>query len=206
MPAIKGRVMVIDTAGMANLAALFDALAVGDIGNADLTALDSAGIKTYLYTRNTAPAFDVHRTNNPGIPAPERRVKVSYASFDRFTELHLNGSAINDPTLPSPALEHNPFIGKNPVALLDGQSGGDAPGITITRNVGGVNLTSTGNWLLDTGAAATIVSEKQALALHVKYDPANPPGRRATCSTRRAAHTRCSLTASRRRRFRTSLR
>jgi hypothetical protein len=180
MPAIKGHVMVMDTAGVQGLGNLFDILSGGgdlfDLTDADLAALDSAGIKTYLYTRNTAPAFDANRVNNPGIPVPERRVKVSYASFGRFTEMHLNGSTVNDPTLPAPALEHNPFIGKNPVAVLDGQPGGDAPGITVTRTTGVTELATTGNWLLDTGAAASILSEKLALSLHVKYDPAHLPG------------------------------
>jgi len=171
---------VVDPTGVKSLGLVFDILGGGgDIStltDAQLAALDSAGVKTYLYDRATAPAFDANRLNNPGIPTPDRRVKLSYGSFDRFTELHLNGSALNDPTLPSPALEHNPFIGKDPVAVLDGQPAGNAPGITITRTVGPTVLPSTGNWLLDTGAAASIVSEKQALALHVKYDPAHRPG------------------------------
>lgn len=184
MPAIKGHVMVIDPTGVKSLGLIFDILGGGgsitDITDAELNALTSAGVKTYLYSRATAPAFDPNRTNDPGIPTPQRRVKLSYGSFDRFTELHLYGSTVNDPTLPSPALDHNPFIGKDPVAVLDGLPAGDAPGITISRTVGTTVLPSTGNWLLDTGAAASIISETQALALHVKYDPAHRPGAPST--------------------------
>jgi hypothetical protein len=193
MPAMKGRVMVVDPSGVKNLGMLFGVLGGilnGTETNYDLTdeqllQLDSAGVKTYLYDRPTAPAFDANRTNNPGIPTAQRHVALSYGSFDRFTKVTLGPGGPIQPGLPAPTLEHNPFIGKNPVALLEGQPAGDAPGITITRTVGaGAPLAVTGNWLLDTGAAASIISEAQAAALHVVYDRAggNGPGEPGTAT------------------------
>ena len=53
------------------------------------------------------------------------------------------------------ALAHNPFIGPNPVALIDGDvPAGSTPGITITGN----GLEATGSFLFDTGAAFSFIS------------------------------------------------
>ncbi|HVT83486.1 MAG TPA: hypothetical protein VHM90_22790, partial [Phycisphaerae bacterium] len=189
MPAMKGKVMVIDPTGVKNLGLLFSVLGgvldgsgdLGDISDLDLNAIQSAGVKTYLYDRATAPAFDPSRSNNPGIPTTQLHVQLSYGSFDRFTEVTLEvpdgqPKPPPDPTLPSPTLAHNPFIGKNPVAILDGTNPGNAPGITIFRTTTQGLKTSEGNWLLDTGAAASIISEDQALAVNVKYADGHRPG------------------------------
>ncbi len=184
MPAMRGKVMVIDPSGVKQLGQLFDVLGgaldgsgdIGDISDADLDAIESAGVKTYLYDPATAPAFDANRTNNPGIPTTQLHVRLSYGSFDRFTELHLEGSTTLNSTLPGPTLEHNPFIGKNPVAILEGTDPGNAPGITISRATTAGLKTSQGNWLLDTGAAASVISQAQALAVGVKYEDGHGPG------------------------------
>jgi len=193
MPAIQGHVMVIDPSGVKDLGLLYSVLGsilgsiggtggTGDTGDTGLTdiqwdQLNSAGVRTYLYDRATAPVFNATRTNDPGIPTPQRHVALTYASFDRFTEVKLGPTGTGDPTLPAPALAHNPFIGKNPVALMEGKPAGDAPGITITRKTDdGTVLPSTGNWLLDTGAAASIISEAQAAKLNVEYALGRRPG------------------------------
>jgi hypothetical protein len=183
MPVMKGRVMVVDPSGVKNLGQLFSVLSdvlagtTADLTDEQYAQLETSGVKTYLYDRSTAPAFDANRTNNPGIPAAQRHVALSYASFDRFTQVTVGPGGAAQEGLPAPTLEHNPFIGKNPVALLEGLPAGDAPGITIARVLdGGLTLRTEGNWLLDTGAAASIISEGQAAALHVKYDRENGHG------------------------------
>jgi hypothetical protein len=180
MPAMKNRVMVIDPAGVKGIGLLFEILGGGgdinDISDEELENIGNAGIKTYLYERATAPVFDPARTNNPGIPETQLHVQLSYGSFNRFTFVHLEGSSTPNASLPGPTLDHNPFIGKNPVALLEGADAGSAPGITITRHTVGGLKASEGNWLLDTGAAASIISEAQALAVGVKYQDGHRPG------------------------------
>jgi hypothetical protein len=74
MPAIKGHVMVVDPTGVKSLGLIFDLLGGGgdinDLSDADLAALDSAGVKTYLYNRATAPACDPKPLNKPRLPQP----------------------------------------------------------------------------------------------------------------------------------------
>src|SRR5690606_9600417 len=93
--------------------------------------------------------------NNPDLPRVARRVQMSYASFDRFTRTLPSGS-------PGPTLNHNPFIGPSPT---EPPSADDPPGITITYN----GLSSTGSWLFDTGAAASIISQNTAAEVGVRY-------------------------------------
>ncbi|HEY4330369.1 MAG TPA: PEP-CTERM sorting domain-containing protein [Phycisphaerae bacterium] len=175
MPAMLGKVMVLDTSGVKDLGQLFSVVGgsisgddPGDISDADLDAISTAGIHTFLYDRKTAPAFDATRTNDPGIPTAQRHVALTFVSFDAYTSVRLEGGS-SDPTLPAPTLAHNPFIGKDPVLLKKGLPAGNAPGITITRNTTVGVKSSEGNWLLDTGAAASIISEAQAAAMHVRY-------------------------------------
>jgi hypothetical protein len=157
MPAMQGKVVVMDPKPLD-------------------TFLDL--MRTYVYDPGT-PFDPAQSTTNPGIPATNRHVALSYASFDRFTQTTPAGAE-------GPALRHNPFIGPNPVAGLDpGAPPDTTSGVTIAM---GANQ-ATGSFLLDTGAAASFISTDLAAAVNVRYragtrgtadpqlesfDPANP--------------------------------
>src|SRR5205085_6538397 len=65
-----------------------------------------------------------------------------------------------------PTLRNNPFIGPNPVAQLDPNPPVDnTPGVTVAFNA----ASTTGSFLLDTGAAASMLSKHLAEDLHVRY-------------------------------------
>jgi hypothetical protein len=154
MPAMKGKVIVIDPTRINNLGAFFN--------NIDLyEEVPDVFIHTYAYNPGT-PFNPATAATDPGIPTTSHHVKLSYASFDGFTQVTPAGS-------PGPSLEHNPFIGKDPVRAALGIPQPNTPGIKITRQVGAVTLSSEGNWLLDTGAAASMISEAQAANLDVFY-------------------------------------
>jgi hypothetical protein len=90
MPTMQGRVVVMDPKPLDTFADL---------------------MRTYVYDPGTP--FDPGQVEtNPGIPATNRHVALSYASFDRFTQTTPAGAE-------GPTLRHNPFIGPNPVAALD---------------------------------------------------------------------------------------
>jgi len=76
------------------------------------------------------------------VPKVNRHVKISYVSFKRFTQL-------------SPVSAQGPTLADNP--FLD---------IAVTHN----GHQSSGSWLLDTGAAASMISKKQAEKLGITYD------------------------------------
>ena len=139
MPTMQGKVVVIDPKP---LDTFFDLL------------------RTYVYDPGTP--FDVGQADtNPGIPATNRHVQLSYASFDRFTQTTPAGAE-------GPDLRHNPFIGPNPVAAIDPAiPPGSTPGVTITL---GANQ-ATGSFLLDTGAAASFISGSLAETINVRYRP-----------------------------------
>jgi hypothetical protein len=120
------------------------------------TFLDT--MRTYIYNAGT-PFNPSTADSQPGIPTTNRHVELSYASFDRFTETTPVGAA-------PPTLRNNPFIGPNPVAQLDPNPPADiTPGVTVSLG----NLSTTGSFLLDTGAAASILSKHLAEDLHVRY-------------------------------------
>ncbi len=170
MPAMQGRVTVIDPTRVNNLGTLFDQL-LSDPDHVDLSALDAdMSVHSFIYAPGT-PFHSSTTATDPGIPATSLHVKLSYADFGRFTQVTPDGQ-------PGPTLVHNPIIGMDPVRLMDGTAQPSNPGIRITRDIsvpdgqGGTTtqtLASEGNWLLDTGAAATIISKAQAAALDVTY-------------------------------------
>ncbi|HEV8291778.1 MAG TPA: dockerin type I repeat-containing protein [Tepidisphaeraceae bacterium] len=122
-------------------------------------------MRTYVYNPGT-PYDPAHDSDEPGIPNVDRHVKLSYANFDRFTTTTPSGA-------PGPTLRNNPFIGPNPVAKLDPNPPPDnTPGIKSCY----LSLCNEGSWLLDTGAAASIISVDKAQSLNVTYDPAHPMG------------------------------
>jgi hypothetical protein len=84
----------------------------------------------------------LYEKNSPAIPKTDRHVKLIAKSFARFTRLQ-------PPEATGPTLADNPFI--------DG----------VVVSLGGKK--STGIWLLDTGAAASMISGAQAKKLGVSY-------------------------------------
>ncbi|HZN69442.1 MAG TPA: hypothetical protein VFB66_29480 [Tepidisphaeraceae bacterium] len=126
--------------------------------NATEDILDLGTIRTYVYNPGT-PFDEENNEEDPGIVPTDLHVDLSYANFARFTSVHPDGA-------PGPTLRHNPFIGPNPVAQLDpGAPADDTPGITI----GHFGRTATGSFLLDTGAAASMVSQEMANGVGVFY-------------------------------------
>jgi hypothetical protein len=126
MPAMKGRVVVIDPKPVDTF---------GDTMRAHL--LDA-------------------KKDRKSIPRTDRTVRLSYASFARFTRTEPAGAK-------GPDLADNPFIGPSPVAV--GTAKGNVPPIVVTLN----GKESAGSWLLDTGAAASMISSEQARKLGVTY-------------------------------------
>jgi hypothetical protein len=114
-------------------------------------------MKTYVYNPGTAFNSSQQDTN-PGIPATSLHVKLSYGDFTRFTKLSPANSV-------GPSMSTNPFIGSNPVRALDGLPSDGTP--PVVMNVNGT--TTTGSFLLDTGAAASIISTAKASQVNVRY-------------------------------------
>ncbi len=115
-------------------------------------------MRTYVYNPGT-PYQAATADSEPGIPVTNRHLRLSYAPFDQFTTVTPAGA-------PGPALRENPFIGPNPVAKLNGTGGKDTtPGVTI----GFDGVCATGSFLLDTGAATSIISLQEAERVHVRY-------------------------------------
>ena len=122
------------------------------------TFLDT--MRTYVYDPGT-PFGSASADSNPGIPATNRHVELSYASFDRFTKIIPSSAA-------GPTLRNNPFIGPNPVTQLDANPPVDTtPPVTIRNGA----FATSGSFLLDTGAAASIISRETAEGVHVRYAP-----------------------------------
>lgn len=96
---------------------------------------------------------------DPGIPNVAHHLKLSYASFERFTSVNPSGSS-------GPTLAHNPFIGPNPILALETNPPADnTPPVVM----GFGSNTTTGSFLLDTGAAASMISTGKAAALSIRY-------------------------------------
>ena len=128
MPAIKGRVIVIDPKPVDTF---------GDTMRVQL--LDP-------------------KKDRKNIPRVDRTVRLSHASFARFTRTEPAGAK-------GPDLADNPFIGPSPTAV--GKAKGNVPPIVVTLN----GKQSSGTWLFDTGAAASMISSEQAKKLGVTYAP-----------------------------------
>jgi len=116
-------------------------------------------MRTYVYEART-PYNAAQAKRNPGIPPVNRHVKLSYASFARFTQtVPASG--------PGPTLGRNPFIGPDPLAKAGARADGTPP-VTIVHG----GKSSVGSWLLDTGAAVSMISTKQAAAVGITYGQA----------------------------------
>jgi len=124
-------------------------------------------IHTYVYD----PA--VPAESGPGILTPDLRVELTLKSFDRFTQTTPAGAI-------GPTLGENPFIGPDPLAVLEGANPPPTMPPGITMRLGDIEVT--GTFLLDTGSQITSISSAMALTLGVRYwapgdagyDPAFP--------------------------------
>lgn len=142
MPAMQGKVVVMDPKPLNSFPDVLDLM------------------RTYVYDPGT-PFDPAQVDTNPGIPATNRHVQLSYADFERFTQTSPAGAE-------GPTLRHNPFIGPDPAALLDaGTSPDNTPAVTITMGA----RQATGSFLFDTGAAASFVSTDLAAMISVRYQP-----------------------------------
>ncbi len=159
MPAIKGKVMVMDPRPVENLI----------FGN-----FDDYRMRTYLYAPGTAAKSSATASDDPGIPKTNRSIRLSYADFDAFSKVGTadtpGGTLTPLPTGAAanygPSLVHNPFIGPNPL----NPAGDTTPPIKISFN----GKTTTGSFLLDTGAVASMISSTLAANLNVRYVGSDP--------------------------------
>jgi hypothetical protein len=101
------------------------------------------------------------RTDRRQVPRTDRTIQLSYVSFARFTRTEPDNAQ-------GPSLESNPMIGPNPVPANDKNPKANAPAVVA----GFGKEQSSGTWLLDTGAAASMISTAQAKKLGVTYDEA----------------------------------
>lgn len=127
------------------------------------TFLDT--MRTYVYNPGT-PYNSAAADSDPGIPdmsyaanANNRNIRFSKADFSPYTIVSPTGA--NGPTLTG-----NPFIGPDPTP---GHTPGPSDPDPVTIGFGGAS--TTGSFLLDTGAAASMISSAKASQLGVTYDP-----------------------------------
>ncbi|MEX0676857.1 MAG: PEP-CTERM sorting domain-containing protein [Pirellulales bacterium] len=116
---------------------------------------------TYIYNPGT-PFNEETEYTNPGIPETSHHVQMSYADFDRFTQ------TIGPDELPAdpPQLNHNPFIGPNPLLQLEDNPPPDNTP-PVTMSFGGHE--ARGSFLLDTGGAASFISSRMAASMHIRF-------------------------------------
>lgn len=150
----------IDVLGMPTMA--------GKVVVMDPKPLDTLTDFMHTYVYNPGTVFNpAAAESDPGIPPTNRTIDLSFGSFDRFTQL-------TPPGADGPTLRENPFIGPNPVAMLDPSlPPDDTPGMTLKLG----SQQTTGSFLLDTGAIASVISKDLAADLNVRYalDPTLPP-------------------------------
>lgn len=162
MPIIRNRVIVMDGR---------------PVNAANVSTGEGGVMNTYLYNAGT-PFRPDSLDEDPGIVPTVKKVKMSKASFDRFTTLTPAGA-------PGPTLADNPFIGPSPTrgpGVVD-----TTPGVKVTLG----NRSVVGSFLFDTGASVSFLSTRLARQIGVRYvegtldvdgvlpqievfDPANP--------------------------------
>jgi hypothetical protein len=96
------------------------------------------------------------RKDRAKMPKVDRHVALTYVSFERFTRTEPAGAQ-------GATLADNPMIGPSPVGPAKAGAGADRIIVTF----GG--KTASGTWLLDTGAAASMISSEQAKKLGITY-------------------------------------
>ena len=114
--------------------------------------MDPTPVNTFL---NTMGTYVYDRTDTVNIPSTTHHVRLSHGDFERFTEVTPTGA-------PGPNLTTNPFIGPNPVV---DDPDDDTPGVKVSLD----GQSTEGSFLLDTGAAASIISSAIAADLGVTY-------------------------------------
>lgn len=115
-------------------------------------------MQTYIYDQGT-PFQPATADTNPGIPQTSHQVKLSHGDFGRFTETV-------PATAEGPTINHNPFIGPNPLLKLDPNPPVDnTPPVSIQFQ----GKSTSGSFLLDTGAVASFISTDLAAQLNVRY-------------------------------------
>jgi len=145
VPAMDGRVSMINPK-------------LAEVSLEELTPAST--IHTHVYDPELPPE------SGPGILTPDLRVELTLKSFDRFTQTTPAGAT-------GPTLGENPFIGPDPLAVLEGVDPPPTtpPGITVSLG----SSQATGSFLLDTGSQISSISSATALTLGVRYwSPADP--------------------------------
>ncbi|HSI34839.1 MAG TPA: aspartyl protease family protein, partial [Tepidisphaeraceae bacterium] len=165
MPLIKGKVMVMDPRPVEKL------MNGGQPAyNEETGESEDIRMRTYLYAPGTA--FRPQTVgSDPGIPQTSRSVRLSKANFDAYSKVGtaptpggtLTPIPAADRNAYLPTLNDNPFIGPNPLA----PAGDTTPPVALTFN----GKRTTGSFLLDTGAAASMISNSVAANLNVRYRP-----------------------------------
>lgn len=172
MPGLKNKVMVVDARLYNHLSGIDEtSLEVRYNGGVEQLADFPANsldvpfpqLQTWVYNRGAEADRSQTSLFDPGVPAGQHVVRMSYADFSGFTQLTPSNAA-------APTLAHNPFIGPAPFAT---PHAGDPQGITLKLG----DASATGSWLFDTGAQVSFMSSEMALALGVEltFDSAGNP-------------------------------
>jgi hypothetical protein len=148
MPVMRDKVVVMDPKPVNNALVLLDP-------DGELDVLDVT-MRTHIANK---PALG---QSNPLIPQTDRTIKLSYGSFDAFTVTTPSGAA-------GPTLAHNPFIGPAPSP----EAGADQSSSPVEIKFNGKS--TSGSFLLDTGAAATLLSTHLAADLGITLDDTTDP-------------------------------
>jgi hypothetical protein len=122
-----------------------------------VAVIDPKPVDTFADTMRAEVVDKAHaRDAKMPIPQTDRHIRLTYVSFQRFTK-------VTPPTMEGPALTGNPLVGPDPTAKQSAASA--VPPVVATMN----GKQSSGSWLLDTGAAASMISKQQAQKLGVTY-------------------------------------
>jgi hypothetical protein len=169
MPFFQGKTVVMDGRPLNNFIASGQDIDLIDL--VDPSFLPQ--INTYVY--NAGPAnpnwTNDQNSDHPGIPpqsVTNYTIALSYASFDRFTQVVDDLGNPLDTTTYGPTLAHNPFIGTPPASVREDPDADPVPGVALAE--GGETLQDRA-FLFDTGAAATMISRGLAQSLGVRYQP-----------------------------------
>lgn len=120
-----------------------------------IVVLDARGVNSFSDTIHVQLVDPTSRQIR--LPDTQRHVLLSYGDFRPYTRIEPAGSH-------RPVITANPFIGSAPVP----PGKGDRKANVVARHQ---SLQTQGAWLLDTGAAASMISTRQAEALGVRYKP-----------------------------------
>jgi hypothetical protein len=151
MPVMKGKVVVMDARPVNQVIQVFGGLLEDPNGDLD----DFGDIPIDLIDLNMRTSVVPHAAGQ--YPTTTHNIMLSYADFAPYT------STTPDDTL-APTLASNPFIGPNPLRDPAGPADTTPP---ITLGFGTHHTTA--SFLLDTGAAASMISSKIAGELGVRY-------------------------------------